>query len=264
MHPFDYVRAHSVGDALAAHVGDARFLAGGQSLVQAMKLRLSAAQTLVDLGAVQSLRGVSWQDGQLVVGAMTSHAEVASHPLVRQHLPALAELAAGIADPMVRQMGTMGGSLANADPAACYPAAVLALQAQVHTDRRTVQADDFFVDLYQTALEPGELIESVSFAPCPQAAYAKFRQPASRFALVGVFVARCGDEVRVAVTGAMPRVFRCEALEQALMRDFSADAARAVRVNEAGLMSDLHGNAAYRAAMIPVMAARAVTAIRAR
>lgn len=264
MHPFDYLRPGTVADALSAHVGDARYLAGGQSLVQAMKLRLSAAQTLVDLGAVNSLRGVSWRDGRVVVGAMTTHAQVATDALVQQHLRALAELAGGIGDPMVRQMGTLGGSLANADPAACYPAAVLALQAQVHTDRRTVAADDFFVDLYQTALEPGELIESVSFLPCPQAAYVKFRQPASRFALVGVFVARAGDDVRVAVTGAKPRVFRCDALEEALRRDFTADAARRVRVSEDGMMSDLHGSAAYRAAMISVMAARAVAAVLSR
>ena len=264
MHPFDYVRASSVSDALAAHVGDARYLAGGQSLVQSMKLRLSASQTLVDLGAVSSLSGVTWRDDRVVIGAMTTHAEVASSAVVREHVVALAELASGIGDPMIRQLGTIGGSLANADPAACYPAAVLALQAQVHTDRRVVQAQDFFVDLYQTALQPGELIESVSFAPCAQAAYAKFKQPASRFALVGVFVARTASEVRVAVTGAMPRVFRCEALEQALMQEFSPDAARRVRVGAQGLMSDLHGSAAYRAAMISVMAARAVSAVLAR
>jgi carbon-monoxide dehydrogenase medium subunit len=179
-------------------------------------------------------------------------------------LPALAELAEGIGDPMVRSMGTLGGSLANADPAACYPAAVLALGATVHTTTRSVAGDDFFTGLYATALEPGELITAVSFPELRRAAYVKFKQPASRFALVGVMVAQGASGVRVAVTGAKDCVFREPALEAALSREFSAQAARACRVSAADLLSDLHASAAYRAAMIPVMAARAVELALAR
>ena len=258
MHTFDYRRPSHVDEAVQACQGDSRYLAGGQSLVQAMKLRLSASEVLVDLGAVPGLAEITATEEGIRVGAMARHAEVAGSALVRERLPALADLAEGIGDPMVRSMGTLGGSLANADPAACYPAAVLALGATVHTTSRSIAADDFFTGLYGTALEPGELITSVSFPVAQRAAYVKFKQPASRFALVGVMVAHGPSGVRVAVTGAKDCVFREPALEAALNREFSAQAAKACRVAEAELLSDLHASAAYRAAMIPVMAARAV------
>lgn len=264
MYAFDYRRPADLQEAVEACQGDSRYLAGGQSLVQAMKLRLSASEVLVDLGAVPGLADITAEQGAILVGAMARHADVARSALVRERLPALAELAEGIGDPMVRSMGTLGGSLANADPAACYPAAVLALGATVHTNTRSVAGDDFFTGLYATALEPGELIIGVSFPELHRAAYVKFKQPASRFALVGVMVAQGASGVRVAVTGAKDCVFREPALEAALSRDFSPQAARACRVSAADLLSDLHASAAYRAAMIPVMAARAVELALAR
>jgi carbon-monoxide dehydrogenase medium subunit len=258
MYAFDYRRPADLEEAVQACQGDSRYLAGGQSLVQAMKLRLSASEVLVDLGAVPGLADITAEQGAIRVGAMARHADVSRSALVRERLPALAELAGGIGDPMVRSMGTLGGSLANADPAACYPAAVLALGATLHTTTRSVAGDDFFTGLYATALEPGELITAVSFPEVRRAAHVKFKQPASRFALVGVMVAQGASGVRVAVTGAKDCVFREPALEAALSLEFSAQAARACRVPGADLLSDLHASAAYRAAMIPVMAARAV------
>jgi carbon-monoxide dehydrogenase medium subunit len=258
MVPFDYQRPSQQLDAVAACEGDARFLAGGQSLVQALKLRLAAPERLVDLAAVPGLSGVRQEGQHLVIGAMTRHADVAVHPDVRRVLPALAELAAGIGDPMVRCMGTLGGSIANADPAACYPSAVLALDAVVRTDRRDIAAKDFFTSIYETALQPGELITEVRFPVPGRAAYMKFKQPASRFALVGVFVSQSAQGVRVAVTGARATVYREAALEAALGADFRPEVARGVCLSPEGLQSDLHASAAYRAAMITVMAARAV------
>jgi carbon-monoxide dehydrogenase medium subunit len=258
MYPFEHHLPLSQGDAMSACEGDSRYLAGGQSLVQAMKLRLSSAQQLVDLRAVPGLDGIDCGPQGLRIGAMVRHAEVASSAIVRRHLPALAELAACIGDPMVRTMGTLGGSLANADPAACYPAAVLGLGATVHTPARAIAGEGFFTGLYATALQPGELITAVTF-PLPQrAAYVKFKQPASRFALVGVFVAQGPQGVRVAVTGAKDAVFRVPDLEVALNSRFVAQAARSCMLSPDSLFSDLHASAAYRAALIPVLAARAV------
>jgi carbon-monoxide dehydrogenase medium subunit len=194
----------------------------------------------------------------LVVGAGARHAQVAQHPEVKRLIPALAEMAGMIGDPQVRALGTLGGSLANDDPAACYPAAVLGLNANVVTHQRKIAADAFFVALYETALAPHELITAVEFPVPERAAYIKFRHPASRFALCGVFVAKFGRQVRVAVTGAGPSVFRADALEAALAADFSALAARRVSIAPDGLNEDLHGSAAYRAHLIPVLAARAV------
>ena len=264
MYTFDYQRPTSASAAASAFQGDTRYLAGGQSLVQAMKLRLSSSERLVDLGGVAELKGICMDGSNVVIGAMTTHAAVATSAEVRKAVPALAELAGGIGDPMVRNMGTIGGSIANADPAACYPAAVVGLGATVHTNQRTIPGDAFFTGLYETALKPGELITAVSF-PVPQrAAYIKYKQPASRFALVGVFVAQTAAGVRVAVTGAAGSVFRCKPIEDALARSFTPDAAKAVKVSAEGLNSDLHGSAAYRAAMVSVMASRAVAAALAR
>ncbi|MCC7039616.1 MAG: xanthine dehydrogenase family protein subunit M [Burkholderiales bacterium] len=262
MYSFDIRKADSVAAAAAliAQTGG-RALAGGQSLIAAMKLRLAQPGTLVDLAGLTELQGIRRDGNALVIGAMTRHAEVAAAADVKAAIPALAALAEGIGDRQVRNMGTLGGSLANNDPAACYPAGVLGLGATVHTNRRTIAADDFFKGLYETALGDGELITQVSFPVPTKAAYVKFAQPASRFALVGVFVAQTGGGVRVAVTGAGPSVFRAKALEDALARTFTADAAKAVRIPATGLNSDLHGSAEYRAHLIPVLAARAVAAL---
>jgi carbon-monoxide dehydrogenase medium subunit len=264
MYTFDYQRPSSTAAASAALQGDARYLAGGQSLVQALKLRLSSTERLVDLGGIAGLTGIRVDGNNVVIGAMTTHAGVAASAEVRKAIPALAELASGIGDPMVRNMGTLGGSIAHADPAACYPAAVLGLGATVHTNQRTIPGDSFFTGLYETALKPGELITAVSFPAPSRAAYVKHKQPASRFALVGVFVSQGAGGVRVAVTGAAASVFRAKAIEDALANSFTPAAAKAVKVSADGLNADLHGTAAYRAAMIGVMASRAVAAALAR
>jgi carbon-monoxide dehydrogenase medium subunit len=265
MYGFDYQRPASRDAAKAAAGGaDARYLAGGQSLIQAMRLRLSQSERLVDLGGIADLRTIKVDSTGVTVGAMATHASVAANADVKKAIPALAELAGGIGDPMVRNMGTIGGSIANADPAACYPAGVLGLDATIHTDRRTIAADSFFTGLYETALQPGELITAVSF-PIPQkAAYVKFKQPASRFALIGVFVAQTGGGVRVAVTGAKSHVFRASEIEAALANSFTPEAAKAVKMPTADINADLHGSAEYRAAMISVIASRAVAAALSR
>jgi aerobic carbon-monoxide dehydrogenase medium subunit len=265
MYGFDYQRPASRDAAKTAASGaDTRYLAGGQSLIQAMRLRLSQSERLVDLGGIADLKAIKVDATGVTVGAMATHASVAGNADVQRAIPALAELAGGIGDPMVRNMGTIGGSIANADPAACYPAGVLALNATIHTDRRTIAADAFFTGLYETALQPGELITAVSFPVAQKAAYVKYKQPASRFALIGVFVAQTAGGVRVAVTGAKGNAFRATQIEDALTKSFTADAARAVKMPITDINADLHGSAEYRAAMISVMASRAVAAALAR
>ncbi len=264
MYTFDYQRPTSAADAKAAINTDARYLAGGQSLIQAMKLRLSQSERLVDLGAISELKAIRMDGANVVIGATATHASVAASVDVKRANPALAELAAGIGDPMVRNMGTIGGSIANADPAACYPAGVLGLGATVHTNQRTISADAFFTGLYETALQPGELITAVSFPPVQKAAYIKYKQPASRFALVGVCVSVGAGGVRVAVTGAKGHVFRATEIEAALTQSFTPEAAKAVKMPTTDINGDMHGSAEYRAAMISVMASRAVAAANAR
>lgn len=264
MYTFEYQRPASVADAKAAITGDARFLAGGQSLIQAMKLRLSSSERLVDLGGIADLKASKMDGANVVIGAMVTHATVAASSDVKRACPALAELAAGIGDPMVRNMGTIGGSIANADPAACYPAGVVGLGATIHTNQRTIPADAFFTGLYETALQAGELITAVSFPSVQRAAYVKYKQPASRFALVGVFVSQGAGGVRVAVTGAKGSVFRAAEIEAALSKSFTPEAAKAVKLPTTDINSDMHGTAQYRAAMISVMASRAVAAALAR
>jgi carbon-monoxide dehydrogenase medium subunit len=261
MYSFELKKADSVANAAAllSQTGG-KPLAGGQSLVAAMRLRLAQPGTLVDLSGVPELKGIRKEGEHIVIGAMTRHAEVASSKEVRSAIPALAALAEGIGDRQVRNMGTIGGALANNDPAADYPAAVLGLNATVHTNKRKIAADDFFKGLYETALADGEIITSVSFPIPKKAAYAKFAQPASRFALVGVMVAQTGGGVRVAVTGAGPSVFRAKPIEDALAKSFTADAAKNAKVAASGLNSDIHGTAEYRAHLASVLAARAVTA----
>lgn len=260
MNDFEFHRPATVADALAAFAGrdDARFLAGGQSLLPSMKLGLSAPSDLVDLSRVEGLSGIRVQGNALVVGATTTHAAVAASPEVARALPVLARVADGIGDRAVRARGTLGGSLANNDPAACWPAAVLGLGATVRTDRRAIPADEFFTGLYETALAPGELVTAVEFPLVERAGWVKFKQPASRFSLVGVFASRGPAGVRVAVTGAGPSVFRVPALEAALAREWSAKALEDAQVSPAGLSSDLHASAEYRAHLIPVLCRRAV------
>lgn len=259
MYAFEYLRPASLEEAgMLLGDGSARALAGGQTLLGAMKLRMSQSDRLVDLGAISELRGIEERETSLVIGAMTRHAEVAASPVVRRRIPALAALAAGIGDVQVRNMGTIGGSVANNDPAACYPSALLALDAIVHTTRRSLQAEAFFTGFYSTALEEGELVVSVEFPVPGPAAYLKFHQPASRFALIGVFVAKTSRGARVAVTGGGAGVFRAHALEAALDRHFTPDALQGVRFPPDDLASDLHATAEYRAHLIPVLTARAV------
>lgn len=261
MHGFNYQKANGASNAASLVNGkpDAKYLAGGQSLIAAMKLRFAQPSDLIDLSGAADLTGISVQGGKLTIGAMATHAEIASDASVKAHCAALAQLSDGIGDRQVRNRGTLGGSIANNDPAADWPAAVLACGATVVTNTRRVAADDFFKGLYETALNPGELITAVEFPAVKRASYVKFKQPASRFALVGVFVCDTGSGVRVAVTGASQSgVMRVKALEEALSKSWSADAARAVRVSADGMNSDLHGSAAYRAHLVSVLAARAV------
>lgn len=265
MYPFEYFRPGSIDEAsqLLLQHADARVLAGGQSLLPAMRLRLCSPRALVDLSDIDGLATISESEGELRLGAMTRHAQVAASALIARSAPALCALAAGIGDQQIRNLGTLGGSLANNDPAACYPAAALAHGATICTNRRTLSCETFFRGLYETALQAGELITSVSFPLTDGAAYVKFRQPASRFALVGVFVARHRDHVRVAVTGAgLSGVFRAAEIEQALNHSFDSESLREVRVDPSVLSSDIHASAEYRSHLITVLAGRAVQAIR--
>src|SRR5262245_23552028 len=261
MHSFEYHRPGSTKDALSLGKKDeARYLAGGQSLVQAMKLRLSSPSDLVDLGTIKELAGIKATKDGVEIGAMTRHADVAASKEVQKAIPALAALAGIIGDRQVRHMGTIGGSLANNDPAADYPAAVLGLGATITTNKRKIEADKFFKGLYETALESGELITSVAFPAPKRAAYMKFKNPASRFAIVGVFVADFGGKVRVGVTGAGPSAFRQAEMEKALSAKFAPDAVASIKVKADGLNNDLHASPEYRAHLITVMAKRAVEA----
>jgi carbon-monoxide dehydrogenase medium subunit len=261
MHAFEYHRPGSTKEALGlGKKEEAKYLAGGQSLVQAMKLRLSSPSDLVDLSSLKELVGIKASASAVEIGAMTRHAEVAGSKEVQKAIPSLAALAGIIGDRQVRHMGTLGGSLANSDPAADYPAAVLALGATITTNKRKIEADKFFKGLYETALEPGELITSVSFPVPKRGAYMKFKNPASRFAIVGVFVADFGGSVRVGVTGAGPCAFRQADMEKALSAKFAPDAVANIKVKPDGLNNDLHASPEYRAHLVTVMAKRAVEA----
>jgi len=260
MYAFDFVKPATLPDAVTALAADgARPLSGGQTLLPAMKQRLASPSMLVSLTGIAELQGVCLSDHGLVIGGATPHAEVAK--AAAPHYPALAALAGGIGDPAVRNRGTIGGSLANNDPAACYPAAVLASAATVATDRRQIAADDFFQGMFTTALEEGEIITGVTFPLPERAAYVKFVQPASRFALTGVFVAKTPHGVRVAVTGASEGgVFRWTEAEAALSGDFSPGAVEPLVVAPEGMIGDLHASPAYRANLVKVLTKRAVAA----
>lgn len=258
MYAFTFERPASTADAAKLAAAGGKVLAGGQTLLASMKLRLSSSEQIVDLGGIGDLAGICKDGNAIVIGAMTRHADVANNAEVKAAIPALAALANGIGDRQVRAMGTIGGSVANNDPSACYPSALLALGATVHTTQRKIAADDFFQGMFATALNDGELITAVSF-PIPQrAAYMKFKQPASRFALIGVFVAQTAGGARVAVTGGGNGVFRHAGLEAALGKSFTTESAASVKISAEGLSSDLHASADYRANLISVMTQRAV------
>lgn len=260
MYSFDYERPSGVNEAVSAIGEDDKFLAGGQTLLPTLKLRLAQAGKLVDLGGIADLKGISVSGSEVSIGAMTRHVDVANSADVKSAIPALSYLASHIGDAQVRNRGTIGGSISNNDPAADYPAALVGLGATVHTNKRSLSAEDFFVDLFETALEEDELVTKVTFPIPEKAGYAKFPNPASRYALTGVFVAKTAQGVRVAVTGAGPCVFRQTDMEAALSSNFSADALSGIKTEASGLSADIHASADYRANLISVMAARAVKA----
>ena len=260
MYAFEYQKATTVADAAAklAANPDAKLLAGGQSFVASMKLRLSNPGQVVDLGGIAELRGIKVDASGVTIGAMTRHAEVAASADVKKAIPALADLAGMIGDRMVRNMGTLGGVVANSDPAADYPAAVLGLGATITTNKRKIAADDYFKGMFETALEPGEIITAITFPIPKRAAYMKFRNPASRYAIVGVFVAETAGGPRVAVTGAGGCAFRVPAMEKALAAKFAPESVASITIPADGLNGDIHASPEYRAHLVTVMAKRAV------
>lgn len=260
MYDFNYHRPDSLEEAqkLFSAAEDGVYLAGGHTLLPSMKQRLAAPTDVIDLGAISSLSGIENTDAGVKIGALTLHEEVATSEVVRSGIPALAQLAGMIGDAQVRNRGTMGGSVANSDPAADYPAAVLGLGASITTDKRSIEADEFFLSMFETALDEGEILTTISFPAPDAAAYVKFPNPASRYATVGVFIARFGDAVRVAITGAAPSVFRCSEMEAALAADFSGTAIAGISLDPDMMNSDLHATAEYRAHLCTVMARRAV------
>lgn len=264
MYEVRYHRPDSVADAakIMAQAADGRYLSGGQTLIPTMKHRLAAPSDLIDLSRLSELKGITVGNGTVTIGAATTHVEVATSSEVSGAIPALSALAGDIGDPAVRNKGTIGGSLANNDPGADYPAAVLALGATVHTDKRTIEADAYFDGMFGTALDEGEIVTKIAFPVPEKAAYAKFHNAASRYALTGVFVAVTAGGIRVAVTGAgASGVFRASAIEAALAGEFSEAAIANVSIDPADLLSDMHGSAAYRANLVKVMAGRAVASI---
>ncbi|HYZ64156.1 MAG TPA: xanthine dehydrogenase family protein subunit M [Acetobacteraceae bacterium] len=262
MYDFNYVKPATIPEAVKA-LGDdmeAKALAGGQTFIPVLKQRLARPTTVVDLSEL-GLTGIAAEPGKITIGAMTTHHQIESDPNIQRSIPGLAKMASWIGDTQVRHRGTMGGSLANNDPSACYPAAVLALGAIIHTDRRSIAADDFFQGMFTTALEPGELITAIEFPIPEKSNYEKFRNPASRYAMVGVFVAKGPNGVRVAITGAgQGGVFRHKEMEAALKANWSADAIANIKTSPEGLNGDIHASPEYRAHLIGVMARRAVAA----
>lgn len=263
MYAFQYHKAKTLKEAgeLLAKDDEARPLSGGMTLIPTLKARLAQPTQLVDIGGLAELSGIEVKDGALIIGAATRHQQVASSKVVQDALPALACLAAGIGDPQVRNRGTIGGSVANNDPAADYPSAVLGLNAKVITNRREIAADDFFLGMFATALEPGELIVRIAFPLPKKAAYAKFPHPATGYAMAGVFIAQTAGGLRVAVTGAGPGVFRWTEAEQALTKTLSAAALDKLMLAADDLNEDMHGTREYRAQLAKVMAARAAAAL---
>jgi len=261
MYEFTYHKPASLADAVTLlGAEEAKLVAGGMTLVPTLKQRLAKPSDLVDLGALGDLKGIKEEGGGVTIGAMTRHADVNRSSVVKSVIPALAALAGMIGDPAVRNRGTIGGSIANNDPAADYPSAVLGLAATIVTNKREIAGDSFFTGMFETALGQDEIITAIKFPKPQAAAYQKFKNPASRYAIVGVFVARTAGGIRVAVTGAGPCVFRVPEMEAALGRSFSADAIKDIAIPDAGLNSDIHASAEYRAHLVNVMARRAVAA----
>ena len=263
MYNFNYQKAGSRDDAVSARAAaeDGTYLAGGMTLIPTLKMRLAQPSDLIDLAGIGDLVGITDDGGSITIGAMTTHAAVAESDVVTSKIPALADLAGHIGDPQVRNRGTIGGSIANNDPAADYPAACVGLNATIVTNQRELAAEDFFTDMFETALEDGELVTAVRFPVPDKAAYAKFPNPASRYAIVGVMVAQTGGETRAAVTGASQSgVFRAADIEAALGSGLDAAAAKAVKVSADNLNSDIHASAEYRAHLIAIMASRAAAA----
>ena len=260
MYAFNYHKPTSVADAasLLAGAEDGTLLAGGHTYIPTMKQRLAQPSDVIDLSGISELHGIAEENGGLTIGAMTPHAEVASSAIVKRLIPALADLAEGIGDPQVRNRGTIGGSIANNDPAADYPGAILGLGATIRTSNREIAADDFFTGMFETALTEDEIITAVHFPAPTKAAYEKFSNPASRYAVVGSFVAQTANGPRVAITGAGPTAFRHQGAEQALAANWSADAVATITTDPADLNSDLHASAEYRAHLITIMTKRAV------
>jgi carbon-monoxide dehydrogenase medium subunit len=262
MYNFEYQKPSALDEAaqMLKAQPESRLLAGGMTLIPTLKLRLNKPPRVVDLSGVPGLGGIKVERSAVTIAAMTTHDTVASSKEVQQNIPALAHLADGIGDPAVRNRGTIGGSIANNDPAADYPAAVLGLGATIKTTTRTIAGDEFFTGMFETALQPGEIITAVSFPIPKRSAYMKFPNPASRYAIVGVFVAQFDKGVRVAVTGAGPVVFRQKEMEQALTKNFAPEAVAAIVQSVEGLNEDIHAGADYRAHLVTVMAKRAVAA----
>ena len=259
MYEFKYHRPTTLAEAMEIHssADDGQYMAGGQTLLPALKQRLSRPSDVIDLGAIPELAYIKAEGDALVIGGATLHADVAASEEVRAAIPALADLAACIGDPQVRNCGTLGGAIANNDPAADYPAAILGLGATVITDRREISGDDFFTDMFETALEDGEIVTAVRFPKPVRAGYAKFPNPASRYAIVGVLAAETANGTRITVTGAGPCVFRASAMEAALGKTLSSDT-ELPAISPEGLNSDMHASAEYRAHLVAVMAKRAI------
>lgn len=261
MYDFAYHKPSTVADAVKLLADpDAKAVSGGHTLIPALKHRLNKPSALVDLSGIAELRGIRRQGNAIVIGALTRHVEVANSAEVKAAIPALAYLASHIGDVQVRNRGTMGGSVSNNDPAADYPAAVLGLGATVHTSRRKIAADDFFLGMFTTALEQDEILTAIEFPIVDKAGYAKMKNPASRYVMAGVFVSKAGGAVRVAVNGAGPCVFRQADMEQALAANWSPEAVAGIQQSPDGLNGDIHGSAEYRAHLVTVMAKRAVAA----
>lgn len=263
MYSFDYHRPKSIRQAVKVFdkADDPMYMGGGMTLIPTMKQRLAAPTDVIDLSVLDELTGIESRDDHVIIGALTTHNQVAESDTVLASLPVLAEVAQSIGDNQVRNRGTLGGSVANSDPAADYPAAVIGLGAQVITPERTIQGDEFFRDLFETALVPGEVITHLSFPIPRRAAYAKFRNQASGYAIVGVLVADFGDRIRVGVTGAGPCAFRASGMEEVLADDLSPEALDGVSVPDVGFNSDIHASAEYRAHLLKVMAKRAVQSL---
>ncbi|MDG2315581.1 MAG: xanthine dehydrogenase family protein subunit M [Gammaproteobacteria bacterium] len=263
MYNFAYQRPCSLSEAIqmSEKAEEGLFLAGGMTLIPTLKLRLTSPSALIDLSDLADLKGIRQEQNMLIIGAMTNHTQVAAAPEIRNMLPALSDLAESIGDPQVRNRGTIGGSISNADPAADYPAAVLGLGATVQTNSRSIDADSFFTGLFETSLKRNELVIEVCFPIPKRAAYIKFPNPASRYAVVGVMVAEHEDGIRVAVTGAGPNVFRVHEMEQALEANFSPEVIEDISVSVDSLNEDVHASAEYRAHLIKVLAKRVIAAI---